>query len=1014
MRNNLLLSLLLTTIIFSVRAQDSSIKGKVIGDKDGLGIPFVNVFGKGTTIGTTTDFDGNYQLNLPENIDTLVFSFIGYKTAEVPIAGRSVIDIPLSEDVQALEEVVIVGYGTLKKEDITSSIAVVDATDLQGSPNASFESALQGRASGVLIQNASGKLGEGIKVRVRGASSLSGPNQPLYVIDGIPLNSGGRGSGSNQPTNPMADINPNDIASISLLKDASATAIYGSRAANGVILITTKKGKSGRPKFNIDYQFGVSQTPRKIDLLNAKDYKRLQVENSIRQLEGSIVGILVSHITDDLDIETLDQILEEGSFELRLGNTPQDTIFLPSGLTDNDLETDWQDEIFRTAISHQANLSVSGGKEKSQYYGSLSYLDQEGILVGNQYQRITGRLTYNTEVSDKLKLTFGVTGSSSTNDRLNEDADTGSPIQAISLPSADGYDPTTLSLINFSNENIYYNPLKEIAFSNNDTKIFRGIGNFALDYKLTQDVKFTTEFGVDITDEVNSQLQGNETFDGSGFPSGLKRVTERDVFNYSSNSYFTFDKILDDHTFNAVLGASYQKSKTQGSFLRDVVLIPFDDDTYAFLAYVFRLNYSFKNKYLVQLSGRSDGSSKFGSNNRIGYFPSISLGWNIDKEDFLQGTSISSLKLKASYGVIGNAPNENNLTYQAYERANYGNYTGRYPINLPNPDLKWESTAQLNIGLEFGLWNERLSAQIDYFDKTTSDLLFPRALSSASGYSFILDNIGELKNSGIEFAITADIVDKTNFSWQSSFNITRSRNEVTKLEVSEIVQGVNAAKPGETLGFFYLRKFTGVDPETGSALYDNGEGGTTDDFESAPKFAMGSANPDFFGGFSNKFTYRDFDLSFLIQFFIGNEIYNRTGEEISNSGSGLLLNQTADQANRWLKPGDVTDVPVLNPNETVAQSSSRYLEDGSYYRLRNITLGYNLPSENLENISLSTLRVFISAQNLLTKTDYSGYDPEINFNDARGGNIASNLTQGVDFYSTPTPKVFLVGIKVGF
>ena len=1001
-------------------AQDIIISGKVTESSDGVtGIPFVNVVVKGTTIGTTTDFDGNYKLKVPPTADTLRFSFIGYLTVQEPISGRSVIDVQMGADAKTLEEIVVVGYGAIKKSELTSSISSLRGDVVARTPNQSFESALQGRSAGVMIQNTSGRLGEGINIRIRGASSLSASNQPLYVIDDIPINSSSSAISGNSAINPISAINPNDIESIQILKDAGATAIYGSRAANGVILITTKKGISGKPKVNLDYQYGISSTPKKLDMFNAQEYKRLQVEHVLRNLANNPF-IDISDLTDRMSLDLLDSIVDAGQFPYFNFALLKDTVQgLPLAIADNNLNTDWQDEVFRTGTSHQANISISGGSKKVDYYGSIGYSDQKGILIGNDFKKLNGKINSIFNINDQLKITVGVTQSLSKSGRLNEDADLGSPLQALSLPPADAYNPETKNLTFFTIEETYYNPLKELAFSTNETDLNRTIVNLSLDYSLSDNLSLRGDWGFDHTNQEDLKIQGKETL--SGRPDGEKRTFNTRISNQTSNLYLTYSGQLSDNiSSNLTAGVNYQVSNTNfdaETRIGNQVLNPnLLADAFKFSSSFFRAHSTFKDKYLIQLAGRLDGSSKFGEENRYGFFPSASVGWNLHNEPFLNGTLINTLKLKGSYGVIGNTPTESFLNFAIWEEAYYGQEVGSRPSNLSNPNIQWENTAQLDIGLELNLWENRINTNVNFYQKNTSSLLFARPLSGVTGFSNVLDNIGEIQNSGLELSLGLVIADNEKLEWNTDFNITFARNDVKKLNSPLIRAGVNATREGDPLGFFYLRKFVGVDEETGKELYETKSGGTTDDYfdENILIDNMGDPNPDYFGGVSNRISWKNIDFSFLVQFFQGHQVYNQTGEEISNSGSPFLLNQTRDQNERWMKPGDVTNVPALNPNQTQVLSSTRWLEEGSFTRLKNASIGYNFPEAICESLRVSSLKLYLSGQNLLTFTDYSGFDPEVNTIDSRNSSVEGNLITGVDYYSTPIPRTYLIGFKAGF
>jgi len=1019
----LLIFIFLGISSFFATAQTTVITGKVTGE-DGEALIGSTVAVQGTTRGSIADFNGEFRLELNPGDSLLEVSYVGYQTQIIAVGNQTYFELILPLDVSELQEVIVVGYGTTIKQDLTGNISKVSGEEISSRPVNTFESAIQGRATGVFIQGTSGKLGERINVRVRGTSSLSASNQPLYVIDGIPMTSESQTSSINAGSNPLIDINPNDIQSVEILKDASAAAIYGSRAANGVILITTKKGEAGKMKFDFDYQVGVAQTPEKLDMYSTEQYRIQDLE---AQLRIAISNPLIQFDESTITPENLKLWLEAGDETTSIVPTADGTLEFPDQFRFN---TDWQDEVFQTGIQHRANFSLSGGSDNTNYYGSFSYNNSEGILIGNQLERFTARANINSDLSNRLSVNGGINYTRTNNDRLFEDSQLNSPLQVLTNSPGDTFDEETKELIVQSEID---NPLNLAEFSDNTSNSNRFIGNTDLSYEIVGGLKFTTEFGLDFIDQREEIFEETVFRDNDGsvvrFPNNAI-IREVDVFNYTTNNYFSYDNIIqDNHIINGVVGFSYQESSSdlilktnqEGLNLSELEGEPEDMNVedpigFSFLSYFGRVNYSFKHRYIAQISGRVDGSSKFGSNNRYGFFPAVSLGWNIAEEPFLSSSaSVSLLKFKASYGLVGNDPAEANLFETIYIPAGFGNEDGIRASNLPNPDLKWETTAQLGIGIEYSLFKNRLSGSFDYYRKDTEDLLFPTPITSTSGFPFVLKNIGESTNEGFEIALDGTIIQGEDFQWNSSFNITFNSNEITNINGEQVTSGINAFIEGEPIGVFFMRKFAGVDPETGLALYDDGQGGTTDDFFEAPRMVVGDPNPDYFGGFNNSFSYKNFELSFLFQFVGGNEVYNRTGELISNSGL-QFFNQTDDQANRWYRPGDQTDIPGMDPFASLAdiETSTRWLEDGSYIRLKTLNFSYSLPERIVSNWGLRYFTINVGGFNLWTLTDYPGYDPEVSFVFPEGGVSEVNLSQGIDDFTTPPARIITSGIKIGF
>ena len=555
------------------------------------------------------------------------------------------------------------------------------------------------------------------------------------------------------------------------------------------------------------------------------------------------------------------------------------------------------------------------------------------------------------------------------------------------------------------------------------------MGSLGLTYDISDDLTFDINGGIDFNDFRGEVRQGPETREGA--VTGRSQLNTQQTNNYLFNAWFTYNKASgNNNNMSLILGSSYQESTTTASFRLanvnsidrlegmeddDPLLTPIDipGSANVFVSAFGRFNYSIDEKYLFQVSGRMDGSSKFGPDNRYGFFPAASLGWNVSNESFLESVApISFLKVKASYGLVGNTPLDDFLYRRNYFRVKYGDQDGFRLANLANPELKWETTAQLNVGLDFGFLNDRISGSFDYYVKTTTDLLFPVPVSQTSGFSSVFKNVGTMENKGIELNISTTNVSTDDFQWTTDFNISKNENTVKDLNGANLIVGVNAFLEDQPAGVFYMRKYEGVDPATGQALYDNGFGGTTTDWENAPRQVVGNPNPDYFGGLTNSISYKNFDLSFLFQFVTGVDLYFETGEFLANSGI-QNLSQLSSQTERWYKPGDQAEYPVLNPVQENTFPSSRWLEDGSYVRLKNITLTYNLPTDMVSGWGLNYLSVYVGATNLLTFTDYIGYDPDVSYFDPLDGIIGQNISRGIDNFTAPQPQIFMTGIKIG-
>ncbi len=992
MKKILLLFAFVACFVGSALAQERTVSGKVTDSETGEALPGVNILVKGTTQGTVTDTDGNFKVAVSNNA-TLVFSFIGFKVQEVAVGTQSTINVSLKDDADVLSEVVVVGYGTQTRTDLTGNIASMAGKDIQNLPVPSLESAIQGRAAGVFVESGSGKVGQGIRVRVRGTSSLSASSQPLYVVDGMIITSESQGRTGNDETNPLADLNFNDVESIEVLKDASASAIYGARAANGVVIITTKKGKAGKTNFSLNYSRGFSTPTKKQEWLNAKEYVELFTEASING-----VG---------------DASEAEGTFD-----------FLNPDWKSNTVDENWEERAYQEASTAALDFSASGGNDKTRFFVSGSYLDQNGILIKNGFKRYSGRINLEHTASDRITLGANMSFARSFLTRVSDDNAFSTPMQMVAQsPLSPAYDKSG-ELNRFSV--LYDNGLIDARDGRDETTIYRTLGNVYGVVSLIKGLTFRSEFGVDALMQTENGYFGNKTIAG-GNNSGFGRNRQVTVLNYNTNNFLSYNTSSDKYNFDAILGMSYQETDTR---VADVQGENFPNDNFkniasasqitfgsttgtisSFLSYFSRANIKISNKYLFGLTGRIDGSSRFGKSNRYGFFPSVSAGWIVSEESFMQNIKqISFLKLRASYGITGNAEIGNFDSRALYNGTAYAGLSGILASQLGNDDLKWETTSQLNVGFNLGILNDRVSFEFDYYDKNTEDLLLNFTIPHTTGFGVVTRNLGKLQNSGFELVVnTNNLVG--DFKWNTSINLARNVNKVIDLQGQRIPgggRGPNFALEGEPLGVFFMVKYAGVNPENGDALYYDLKGEKTSTYSLDNRQIVGNPIPDFIGGITNTFSYKGFDLNVMFQFVYGNEIYNAAGIYQAVSGD-FFDNQLKSQLSRWKKPGDVTDVPqarLYGANGT--QASSRWIYDGSYLRLKTLNFGYTVPKEWTNKIYLTNLRLYMTGQNLLTFTKYPGWDPEVN-TDTQG-----NIAGGTDFYTAPQPRTLIFGLNIGF
>ncbi|MCG8475975.1 MAG: TonB-dependent receptor [Cytophagales bacterium] len=1037
-------SLLWLLIAGQAFAQQLTVTGKVLSTEDGESMPGVSVQIKGTTQGTITDYDGNFAI-VCSSSDVLLFSFVGFLTEEVEVKGQNIIEVLLKPDVKSLEEVVVVGYGTQNKREVTGAIAKVSGQELVAAPLPSFEAGLQGRASGVQVIQSSGLAGAGSQIRVRGTGSITAGGDPLYVIDGMPLISpqGERVGAAN--TNPLNTINPNDIESVEILKDASATAIYGSRGANGVVLVTTKRGKSGKPIFDVSYRVTASRPTNTLDLLDNSEYIAVMQE---AQENDFIYG----------------RAAEMGSsYQWPLSTSG---VSLPGGFSHAQamaVNTDWQDEVIQTGFSHNVDLSMTQGADNFSSYVGVSYSSERSFLKEDKFDRLNGRinLDYSPNESVSVGTTTGFTRSTNFHAPVSWNGGLGTA-QSGAIPfwpvrNADGsYYVFPSSL----------NPVLEINNLTRRTRQLRTLANLYANIEPTENLSLRFEGGLDYIDrkyddyrnkvlntnpaayqanyyDFSWNLKGTASYNFSiGDNHRLKLLAGAEILNYRQHSK-NINATFTDPAANP--GAPIYKDPSlpldtlaNGSPNPNLQRATNPVQEFVFLSYFGRLNYVYKDKYLLNATFRADGSSRFGQNNRFGYFPSASLGWIVSDESFWgEDNIITSLKFKVGYGRTGNAEISNYAQYGTTDvniQSNYGPPNSGRPNkiivqnNLANPDISWETTDAFDAGLEFGLWDDRISGEVAYYYKKTKDLFLNVAVPTSSGWATVIRNIGKLRNTGAELSINSSNF-VGDFIWRTSLNMSFNRNKV--LDVGNAGpdalggSGDTRVLEGFTLGVNYLVKTLYVDSKTGRPVYEgirrDENGNIVERFETfvynpdRDRQVVGKPIPDVFGGLNNFMSYKNFELSFLINFSLGSNIYDDAEKfHMNNIGTWNLRRKILD---RWRKPGDNTDVPRLTLDEAAsgiskARNTSEYLHSGDYVRLKNVTLAYNFPSAMLEKWKLQSMRVYVTGTNLLTITDFEGLDPEI-FRDIENAQ-QKNLSPNVTYLTPPQASTISFGVSVTF
>lgn len=1048
-------------VLFSVTVAMAQVlvRGTVV-DQTGESVIGASIQVKGTTQGTITDIDGKFSLGVPDKKSVIVVSFIGYATKELQVDTSKPMSIVLEEDTKVLDEVVVVGYQEVRKKDLTGSVAKADMNELLNTPVGSFDQTLGGRIAGVNVSSSEGTPGGTMNIVIRGNNSLTQDNSPLYVIDGFPVEDAAIAS----------TINPSDIESLDILKDASATAIYGARGANGVVIITTKKGKVGKAQITYDGSVTMHHVTRTIPMMDAYEFVKLQAETYPASIANSTGGYLMEYQGKQWTLDDYRDIFQY----------------------------DWQDEILRTALQHNHNIRLTGGTEGVRYNASVSYYNQDGILLNSGYERFQARA--NTVIKrDKLdiNLTTNYSRSIQTGSTPSETSYSGMNNLFYSVW---GYRPVTYP--NKSMESLLNDVMDEAIDSSNDYRFnpirslkeeYRKyyINNLQLNgyvsYEFIKGLKLKVSGGYTYDARKNDQFNNSNTRYGG--PTSTDKVNAQIIRNerltwLNENTLTYQTNIKKKHFFNSLVGITFQNSDYEYYSLKSTH-IPNESlgmagmadgtlssssslkSSWSMMSYLARLNYNYKSKYYATASFRADGSSKFSKKHRYGYFPSGSLAWNFMEEEFMAPIKkvVGAGKLRVSWGLTGNNRigeydyyallqmlkekqgdyiSNGSIPSGVYPFDNDMSSVGMVPVSLPNEDLKWETTEQWNVGLDLSFFNERLNFTADVYRKTTRDLLLEASLPLVSGYYSATKNIGKVRNDGLELSLSTVNVQTKDFTWTSDFNIAFNKNEVLELAENQLSlttaarfdQNYNSqpsytAKVGLPMGMMYGYIYEGTykyddfvksgnsytlkdnvpyfsseaNTQPGMPKYKdvNGDG----IIDTNDRTIIGRGLPIHTGGFTNSFTYKGFDLSVFFQWSYGNDIMNANRLFFENAGGKKDLNQFASYANRWTPENPESDIPAATKSASNNVISSRIIEDGSYLRLKTVTLGYTFPKALIAKAKLSNARVYVAAQNLWTWTSYSGYDPEVSVRN-------SALTPGLDFSSYPRAFTLSFGVNLGF
>ena len=1006
----------------SLQAQSLEIKGKVT-DTNQEPLIGATILVQGTEQGTITDINGNFQLKTDPKA-TLIISYTGFSSKIIVVGNQTVWNIMLEPEDLKLDEVVVIGYGSQRKSQITGAISSLKGKDIQDQPVSNLANSMQGRVAGLNVMSASGTPGAGLLVNVRGN------NAPLYVVDGIPLlsesNSGlstsfdlqGQNVGSGQTLSSISDINPNDIESIEVLKDASAAAIYGARAANGVILITTKRGKSGGQEASFNIYSGIQQIARPIKFMDSKE----------------MVGLIEEARANDLAIFKKDPSYFGDNFDPSVLTDPLDNFDLSS-----EVNTHWLNEVSRLAPINNYEFSFRAGNEKTKYFTSLGYFDQQGVIIENYYKRFNYRLNLDHEINSRFKLgiTFNTTYSKNRRS-FNDNTYTGiitNALGASPLMPAYEEDGSYAGFEDYQANWLSDNPVKSAKEIRAFTNGYRALGTLAGEYKFSKKLYFKSSLSADVHFNFDTQFKSPltadaEAFGGASYEGNFRNVTwlNENTLHYSDTRNGNTLSLLGGVTMqrtqidrSSALGQGFPPGTLERiSSAANIINATSEGTSFALLSFLSRINYDIKNRFLFTFTSRADGSSRFSKNNRFGFFPSGAVAWRISKEPFFNGLKqvFSDFKIRMSAGLTGDQEigDFQNITF--YTASRYAGRSGYQLRNLADSDLTWQTNSMFNIGLDYEMADGKIGGSLEFFNSLKSNLLSEDLIPATTGFTSITRNGGEVQNVGLEFNINASLAKKEKFTWDVNFNATWIHNEIKSLNSDGVylnayddLEATHILQIGHPVGSFLGLKYLGVDPETGDVQFDDFNEDGNIDYDDAQ--IIGKAMPDLYGGLTNVFKWKNLDFSIFSRFSLGNQVYNLirgTTENLgwSNDGglSSIYANNTLNVRDRWKKPGDEAEygrASFINLN--LGLNSSQMVENASFFRIQNINAGYSLPSPG----KFSSVRIYAEVQNLWILTSYKGFDPEVSSN----GGLADR-TAGVDYGAYPSARTFLMGLSLKF
>lgn len=1006
----------------SSMAQNMQITGTVIDKSTNETLPGVNVIVEGTSIGTVTDIDGKYVINITNNKSVLVFSFIGMETVSEKTNARLEINVLMQESSNNLGEVIVVAYGSTTKEAYTGAAQVVKKEVIENRPVTSFQKALQGTTSGLQVTSSSGQPGASATVRIRGIGSLTAGSSPLYVLDGVPM------SGS------INDLNPSDIESITVLKDAAAASLYGSRAANGVIIVTTKKGKGGQTNISFTAQTGISSRI-------SNGYKLM---NSTEIYEHNWQGLYSRGINDGLNIDDATKFAHE-NVEGIVGFNPfavdeplDDNGKLKPGTKVN-TNTNWRDKVYHTGIIQDYNLNVSGGSDKTKVYFSAAYFNDSGTTIGSDYTRYSGKINASHQVNSFITAGMSNSFSQSITNAPPGGSGLANPVRSAEVINAATPVYNGDGSYNWENTAVYdFNPLGLAELDIYKYKTSWAMLSAYLNFQILDNFTFRTTGAYDYSGSDNLEYYNPDHGNGAGV-NGRSTMTRATNKAWNISNIFNWRPKIGDNNFDVIIGQEAHGEQysplsagvTDFSISGKPDLIwgaqPQSPTSYTsewnMISFLGQLKYNYDSKYFLSGSLRSDGSSRFGKNNKYGMFYSLGGSWILTKEEWMPETNwLDYLKLRASYGTSGNNNIGNYASLGLYGGgANYGGYPGISPVQLENDDLSWEKITSTNIGLEANIL-DRVSLGLEYYSRNSDALLFSQPLSASKGFSSILTNLGAMKNSGYEATINYEVIKSNDWYYTMGLNISTNKNEVLDINTDEIKSGTKIIEVGGDVYQFYLREWAGVNPNNGDPMWytnaasddrdDNNEPGSsiddplgsgrkvTSEYADAERIRLGSALPDFYGGFNNSLSYKNFDFSFYLYFSVGAQVYNYDYAINMHDGVNTGYNLAVDALDAWTPNNRYTNVPayVTNNQSNSNQLSSRFLEDASYLRLKNVSLSYTLPRNISEKIKMKMVKFYVNAENIWTLTNYKGFDPEISIS-------------GVTNSTIPGVKVVSFGLK---